>query len=644
MTRSSGPNRQAPQWQQQRPVHQPEASGRTHDAWQELGQGDYVGQQFGAPDNGFGAPGQGYHEQPAQAQPGQFPAQPQFAHNQPTAAPYYNGLEQQQPPLHPQHPGYSDYGQPTAQSAQPLRHAADGRPQPNYSPFDTPVTQPPPQDPQTNYSSLGQPSPQSYDKFRPSSFDHDPNTNWQRPTDEQFANPSDAADSGLYDLGNYMPAGVTQTGRPQFGDPGYVPPQQEWDVNSDLGSQAPGGQFADQRGNGGYDGIPQSLQTGAVTQHADGYADESDEDYDDYYDEEESGTGRKLIIAGALVSAIVVGGGFAYGYNTLFSNQPKQAGTPVVAASTNADKEQPANAGGRSFDNKDSKILGKLGGAASTGQENVGNRVRSVPTLEVGPDGRLVIPEASDNQRSASPTPQVEPAQAAQQESQVASASPVPGMIVSGGVLPPVQPSSTESAKETSAPSTRVPPATQALQPQIQPQQPAQVAITAQTATPTTVRRRNSKFPPLPVRSGITKPQFTTASAVSPAVLTPGIATANVQRVVPNQQQTARQRVQPARAAVSAVSAGSGGNGYVAVLSTKRSRIDALTSFADLQQKYTSILSTKVPDVRRTDLTSRGFGVMYRAVVGPPASKQAAGQLCNRLKSAGYTGCWVAAY
>ena len=80
------------------------------------------------------------------------------------------------------------------------------------------------------------------------------------------------------------------------------------------------------------------------------------------------------------------------------------------------------------------------------------------------------------------------------------------------------------------------------------------------------------------------------------------------------------------------------------MLSTKRSRIDALTSFADLQQKYGSILSTKVPDVRRADLSSRGLGVMYRAVVGPPASRQAASQLCSRLKTAGYSGCWVTAY
>lgn len=84
--------------------------------------------------------------------------------------------------------------------------------------------------------------------------------------------------------------------------------------------------------------------------------------------------------------------------------------------------------------------------------------------------------------------------------------------------------------------------------------------------------------------------------------------------------------------------------GYVAVLSTKRSRIDALTSFAELQEKYTSVLSNSVPHVRRADLTSRGLGVMYRAVIGPLGSREAAGQVCIRLRNAGYAGCWVAPY
>ncbi|MEM9359584.1 MAG: SPOR domain-containing protein [Pseudomonadota bacterium] len=640
MTRSSGPSRQAPQWQQ-RAMHDPEAANRQQEGWQPYDQGGYATPQ-GAPDNPFGAAEQGYEAQQPHGQPDQFGAHQSFGHPQQPANPYYPEADQHQPTLPGGQSGYSEFGHAPNQAAQPLQHAPPEFSQQPYSQFDTSATQPPASDGRGGYSQYGQNEAPSYGQFRPSAFDQEPNTNWQHPQ----ANQAGAADAGLYDFGNYMPAGGA-TGRPQFGDPGYVPPQQEWDVNPPLNGLAPGDQFGHQRPDG-YDGSPHGLQSNAIAQHDDGYGDEGDEDYDDYYDEEEGGTGRKLIIAGALVSAIVVGGGFAYGYNTLFGEQNKSGDTPVVAAASGAAKEPPSSAGGRTFDNKDSKLLGKLGNAGGSDPDKVGNRVRSVPTLVVGPDGRLVVPEAPENNQAGSGTPAVEPAQSTKQSASVSSTTSVPGMIVSGGSGLSVQPPAVE-AQTASVSNTRVPPATQQLQPQVQAQQPVQVASAPPAAAPPVKRRRNSKFPPLPVRSGLTKPQFTTASTVTPAAVRPaasGVASANVTRVIPNQQQRpAPRRPQPAAvAAPAAAAAGAGGIGYVAVLSTKRSRIDALTSFADLQQKYTSILSTKVPDVRRTDLTSRGLGVMYRAVVGPPGSKQAAGQLCNRLKTAGYTGCWVAAY
>jgi hypothetical protein len=90
-----------------------------------------------------------------------------------------------------------------------------------------------------------------------------------------------------------------------------------------------------------------------------------------------------------------------------------------------------------------------------------------------------------------------------------------------------------------------------------------------------------------------------------------------------------------------AAAAPSTGNGYVAVLSSQKSRLDALKIFADLQQKYPDALSNKVPDVQEKDLSERGLGTMYRLVVGPPGSRQAASGVCSQLKSAGHEGCWV---
>ena len=93
------------------------------------------------------------------------------------------------------------------------------------------------------------------------------------------------------------------------------------------------------------------------------------------------------------------------------------------------------------------------------------------------------------------------------------------------------------------------------------------------------------------------------------------------------------------RAPVAATSAASG---YVAVLSSKTSRMDALKAFADLQQKYGDVLASKTPDVQEANLGEKG--VRYRAVVGPPGSRDAASGVCKQLKTAGYTDCWVTAY
>jgi len=80
------------------------------------------------------------------------------------------------------------------------------------------------------------------------------------------------------------------------------------------------------------------------------------------------------------------------------------------------------------------------------------------------------------------------------------------------------------------------------------------------------------------------------------------------------------------------------------VLASQKSRIDALKTFADLQQKYAHVLRNKIPDVQEADLSARGLGTMYRVVVGPPGSREAAADLCGQLKSAGFEGCWITTY
>ena len=80
------------------------------------------------------------------------------------------------------------------------------------------------------------------------------------------------------------------------------------------------------------------------------------------------------------------------------------------------------------------------------------------------------------------------------------------------------------------------------------------------------------------------------------------------------------------------------------MLSSQKSHMDALKVFADLQQRYPEALAGKVPDVQQKDLSDRGLGTMYRLVVGPPASRNAASGVCSQLKTAGHEGCWVTEY
>ena len=70
--------------------------------------------------------------------------------------------------------------------------------------------------------------------------------------------------------------------------------------------------------------------------------------------------------------------------------------------------------------------------------------------------------------------------------------------------------------------------------------------------------------------------------------------------------------------------------------------MDALKRFADMQQKYSSVLSGKTPDVAEANLGAKGN--YHRLVVGPPASRQQASMLCTDLKAQGYTDCWVTSY
>ena len=95
------------------------------------------------------------------------------------------------------------------------------------------------------------------------------------------------------------------------------------------------------------------------------------------------------------------------------------------------------------------------------------------------------------------------------------------------------------------------------------------------------------------------------------------------------------------KASTATTSTTAGGNGYVAALISTKTREEALKTFANLHQTYPD-LQDKVPDVREVDRGEKGL--WYRLIAGPPSSKEAAGDLCKKLKGQGLKDCWVTAY
>ena len=98
----------------------------------------------------------------------------------------------------------------------------------------------------------------------------------------------------------------------------------------------------------------------------------------------------------------------------------------------------------------------------------------------------------------------------------------------------------------------------------------------------------------------------------------------------PVQEGSGRVKAAPEKAAVpktkeasaAPAATASSGAGFVAVLSSQKSRMDALKIFANMQEKYGDVLASRTPDVQEANLGEKG--VWYRLVVGPPGSREAA--------------------
>jgi sporulation related protein len=313
-----------------------------------------------------------------------------------------------------------------------------------------------------------------------------------------------------------------------------------------------------------------------------GYGEVEPEYGEDYYEDEEPRRGKRwILIAVALVGAIGVGGALAYGYRSFVA--PHSGRVPVVKADPNV-KAKPDFRGGKEFAGAERRL--PVRAAEESPAQREGESAASAeeaPAENLGPRVVRSIPIAPSGSGAAA-----EPA----------AAPAVPGITL---YRPPQLPGQQPTA---AAPPPQ--PAAKAAQP-APPVQPSRVVVGSR---PQPAAEPDEEAPAAP-------PPLKRSVPVQTAALSPRLA---------------------------APKPASSGLGYVAVLFTEKTSMDALKKFADMQQKYTDVLVDKTPDVQEADLSDRGLGTQYRLVVGPPGSRNSASGVCAQLKSAGYSGCWVKEY
>jgi hypothetical protein len=323
---------------------------------------------------------------------------------------------------------------------------------------------------------------------------------------------------------------------------------------------------------------------------------ENDADFDEMLAEEEEQPrrGRRgMMIAAALVGAIGLGGAMAYTYKSLVA--PGGGRAPVIkAADFGPNKVKPEMQDGKVVPHTDKKLLNRLGEEGTN------------------PPARIVVPTSAPSAADASDDP-----------------------------------NGPRKVKVIPIPTGSPPPATTASAPP-RPSGPPLVAVPG-VMLETGMPQMPSQGPP-PSAARVTLPAPAQSAPVRAMPSPPPVKSASAAKAPPAAEAAAPARapvvktpVPKKTAAVDApVATSTSASGYVAVLSSKKSRMDALKAFADIQQKYGDVLASKTPDVQEADLGDKGL--WYRAVVGPPGSRDAASAVCSQLKTAGHTGCWVTAY
>ena len=330
---------------------------------------------------------------------------------------------------------------------------------------------------------------------------------------------------------------------------------------------------------------------------------------------------RTLLVGGALAMALVVGGGLAYAYKNDylgFEAVSQFAGSPpLIQADTKPAKTKAAESSSKMASNGGKLIYDRL--------QDPAEAAKAAPKERVVARQESVLDAASLGAKSKSDKPAGE-----------GGASPMAGM-------------------EKAMPSNMKPDGSSKL---MKPKSAAAMAASPRKVRTLVVKPDGTVMkPPAPVSVAAAKtvPESintasinrsaagTNAAASLPAT---GQLSSSVARAPTGSAELPKPKPKPQKVAALAAplpaastTATATSSLFAVQIAARRTQTDALATFANLQQKYPSLIAPYQPLIKKADLGNKG--IWYRLRIGPMNDKPSASKLCSKLKTAGLKSCLV---
>jgi len=311
--------------------------------------------------------------------------------------------------------------------------------------------------------------------------------------------------------------------------------------------------------------------------------------------------GRSAFMVGsALLGAIALGGALAFAYKQSGGGIGAGDQPPVVTADVRPVKEAPDDPGGKDFPHKNKLIYDRLQNGDEPEADHLVPRQEDVAVP--------ALPPSTDTASAAAPTDLgAPPTTQAVDSSAPATVAAVDDPNAADGGPRKVKTMVVRPDGSVMAPPAGAAPA----------EAPTDIQLAAASPAPAQAPAANAAAAPAPVAAAAAAaPQQAADMPVPAAKPKPATQTASIT---------------PAATPTK----------YVVQVGSKKNQTEALASFADMQQKYPTLLASYRPMVQKADLGAKG--VWYRLRIGPIADKAAAAKLCTQLKSQGLPDCLVTA-